>query len=92
MGLGPVDNQDAVLAPPILSVASFEWRSRATPFKPLKVTSTGKMGDVPEGICQNWPIFTGIRRRICQHVLPPHTRKSEPILTNQLRILIVNRP
>jgi hypothetical protein len=39
----------AVLARPILFVASFEWRGRVIPFKPLKVTSTGKMSLVPKG-------------------------------------------
>ena len=49
-GLGSVEVQSMVLAEPILSVASFEWCSRGAPFKPLKVTSTGKMGFVPKGI------------------------------------------
>ena len=39
----------AVLAWPNLSVASFERRYRAAPFKSLKVTSTGKLGRVLSG-------------------------------------------
>jgi hypothetical protein len=34
---------------PILLLASFEWRGRADPFKPLKTTSRREMGRVPSG-------------------------------------------
>ena len=37
------------LARSILLVASFEWRRRVAPFKPLTATSRGKMGRVPWG-------------------------------------------
>ena len=81
-----------VLAQPILFVASFEWRSRVAPFKPLKVTSTGKMDFVPTGFARIGPSFPAFVVEYAQHVLPPHTEISEPILANQRHNLNVNRP
>ena len=49
----------AALAWPILSLASFEGRRRAHPFKPLKVTSRGEMGRVPSGFDRIGPSSRG---------------------------------